>query len=234
MANRPVFASVLNPNSVAKVFRYDVEFEWNKGLARSQKKKNVKALHDAFIKRKGNVADMLLEVSSLSDLDLGVKLSAFNLDLDLEAMLAKLEHREAVGSRMIKVEVAYQGAKCIDGEGPFLDILDMDSKEAKRDSRLKAGPLTGFKLGECSFSLFPKTAFYNFLYLNALTQTQNRALWMEASSYIYFTDLNFNPAKGIACQADALALGVTLSNRKQLEIALESFDFFLAYGYNLK
>lgn len=233
MANRPVFASVLNPKSETKVFRYNLEFEWNKGLARSQKQKNVKALHDAFIKRKGDVASMLLEVSRLSDLDLGVKLSAFNLDLDLEAMLAKLEHRAAVGSRMVKVEVAYQGAKCIDGEDPFVDILDMDSKEAKRDPRLKAGALTGFKLGECSFPLFPKTAFYNFLYLTALTQPQNRALWMEASSYIYFTDLNFNPAKGVSCQAEALALGVTLANRKQLEIALASFESFLAYGYNL-
>lgn len=234
MANRPVFASVLNPVSTAKVFRYDVEFEWNKGLARSQRKKNVAALHNAFIKRKGDVASMILEASSLSDDTLGVNLSAFNLDIDLEAFLAKIEHRDPVGTHMVKVEVAYHGAKCINGGEPFADILDMDSKQAKRDVRLKAGTVTGFKLGHMYFDAVPKTAFYNFLYLSALGQQHNIRLLLQVASYLYFTDLNFNPAKGISCQAEALALGVALFNRKQFEVALSSFDSFLFYGYNYK
>lgn len=234
MAIRPVYASVVNSNSLSKVFTYDVDFVWNKGLAKSQRKKNVKAVHEAFIKRKGDVSDMLLEVSSLSESALGVALSAFNLDVDVEAMIAKLEHREAVGSHIVKIEVAYQAAKRINGQEPFEDILDMDSKSAKRDPRLKTGSVTGFKLGGLDFPAVPATAFYDYLYLTALKQPQNKELWLEASSYMYFTDLNFNPAKGISCQAKALALGVALYYRRELDKALESFQSFLCYAYNIK
>lgn len=232
MANRPVYASVASSSSL--VWQFDCDFVWNKGLAKSQRKKNVKALHDAFIARTGDVSSMLLEVSGLSDSELGIALSAFNLKLDIEGVMAKLEGRDAEGSKVVTVEVAYQAGKCISGQEPFKDILEMSSKEAKRDSRLRMGPVTGFKLGETVFPVSPRTCFYEYLYLNALTQPQNEGLLKKAVGYMYFTDLNFNPNKGISNQARALALGVALYHKGCLKKALESISNFMFHAYGLK
>lgn len=229
MANRPVYASV--PSSPSPVWQFNCEFVWNAGLSKSQKKKNVKALHEAFIKRKGDVGSQLLEVSSLSENPLGVKLSAFNLQLDVEVLMAKLEDRAVEGSKIISVEMAYQGGKCISVQGPFTDIWDMDSKAAKRDPRLRSGPITGFKLGNTEFPLAPASCFYDFLYLSALTQPQNKELLEQAINYMYFTDLNFNPNKGVSNQAQALALGVALYHKGVLEDALSNLDNFLKLAY---
>lgn len=232
MANRPVYASV--PSSPSPVWQFNCEFVWNAGLSKSQRKKNVKALHEAFIKRKGgksDVASQLLEVSSLSENTLGINLSAFNLQLDVEALMAKLEGRVAEGSKVITVEMAYQGGKCISGQGPFTDIWEMGSKAAKRDPRLRSGPITGFKLGNTEFPLAPASCFYDFLYLSALTQPQNKELLEQAVSYMYFTDINFNPNKGVSNQAQALALGVALYHKGVLEQALSDLDSFLKLAY---
>lgn len=228
MANRPVYASV--PSSPSLVWQFNCEFVWSAGLSKSQKKKNVKALHEAFIKCKGREDSRLLEVSNLSENDLGIKLSAFNMQLDVEALMAKLENRAANGSKIVSVEMAYQGGKCISGQGPFTDIWDKDSKAAKRDSRLKSGLISGFKIGNTEFPLSPASCFYDFIYLSALTQPQNRELLEQAVEYMCFTDLNFNPNKGIANQAQALALGVALYHKGVLEEALSSLDSFLKFA----
>lgn len=232
MANRPVYASVTSFNS--SVWHFNCEFVWSAGLSKSQKKKNVKALHEAFIKRKSDVGSMLLEVSNLSENPLGVKLSAFNLQLDVETLIAKLEGRVAEGSKIVSVEVAYQAGKCISGRGPFTDILEKDSKAAKRDPRLKSAPVTGFKIGNTEFPLAPASCFYDFLYLSALIQPQNKELLEQAINYMYFTDLNFNPNKGVSNQAQALALGVALYHKGVLDEALKDLDSFLKLAYNAK
>lgn len=232
MANRPVYASVASSPSL--VWQYNCEFVWSAGLSKSQKKKNVRALHEAFLKRKGEVGSQLIEISNLSENPLGVKLSAFNLQLDVEALMARLEGRAVETSKIVSVEMAYQAGKCISNQEPFTDILDMDSKAAKRDSRLKSGPVTGFKIGNTEFPLSPGSCFYDFLYLSALIQPQNKELLEQAIAYRYFTDLNFNPNKGVSNQAQALALGVALYHKGMLEQALSSLDSFLELAYNAK
>lgn len=159
MAMRPVFEGVVNDSSWVMVRTHEIEFKWAPGLAVSQKRKNVKALHEGFVQKTGTDPAKLLEVSRLCESELGTKLSAFNLQLDLEMLLAKLEGRKAAGSQLIPLESCYQGAKCMDGQPPFEDILLLPAKAAKKDPRVKEGSVTGFRLGKVNFPLFPKTAF---------------------------------------------------------------------------
>ena len=73
MATRPIF--IPKDNSVGVVEKL-VEFKWHPGMAASQKKKSIIELHKA-----ANSMGMknILEISSKSEVDLGIRLSAFNL-----------------------------------------------------------------------------------------------------------------------------------------------------------
>lgn len=68
------------------------------------------------------------------------------------------------------LEMAFQGSKVFAAGGPFTDIYHAkDSRDAKRDPRLKeSGPLIGFPFENVNFPLGPKTAFYDWLYINSL------------------------------------------------------------------
>ena len=56
--------------------------------------------------------------------------------------------------------------------------------------------------------LEPKTAFYDWLYLQALCQ--NRTLADQLLQYSGFTDIEFNPKKSFSTQARSCALFVAL------------------------
>lgn len=56
---------------------YSPGFTWNGGFAVSQKQKNIVALHAAYHKRFPK--SIILEISSKSLQEVGIKLSAFNL-----------------------------------------------------------------------------------------------------------------------------------------------------------
>ena len=60
----------------------------------------------------------------------------------------------------------------------------------------------------------PKTAFYNWLYLNVLNL--NNDLKNEVLQYDAFTDIEFNPKKSFSCQAEAIALYVSLRKKNLL------------------
>jgi hypothetical protein len=79
MAKRPVFIPSLKPGRLVE--EISVSFLWHKGMAPSQKKKNVAELHAAAAKRG---LSPLLEVSTKSEERLGQRLSAFNLMVELE------------------------------------------------------------------------------------------------------------------------------------------------------
>lgn len=72
----------------------------------------------------------------------------------------------------------------------------------------------------------PKTAFYDWLYLNALNQNQDLAA--ELTKYDVFTDIEFNPNRSISCQAKSAALYVSLIKLNLLHEALKSKDDFLS------
>ena len=71
--------------------------------------------------------------------------------------------------------------------------------------------------------LNPKTVFYNWLYINAVLE--NPLLAAELLKYNAFTDIEFNPAKSINCQAKAAALFVALSRQDKVE-QCRDFDSF--------
>jgi len=209
MASRPIFTALGDPMHLVK--EVPVEFAWNPGFAPVQKKKNVAAMHEAA-RNKGIFP--LLEVSTKSEEKIGQRLSAFNLKIETD-----------VGA--ISIEAAYQGSKVFRNGGPYTDIYGMDSRSAKKDERLQnSGPLTGFSYFGKRWPLIPKTAFYDWLYLSALEPHQD--FLKRLFDYKGFTDIEFNPAKSLNCQARTCALLVSLLKLNALNDALRSQSDFIA------
>lgn len=209
MAMRPVFVPGKRKNE-ADV--YMTELQWNSGLSVSQKRKNINALHEAH--RRRFPESKVLEISSKSENPLGVALSAFNLKMAVPG----LEQR-------VPLECVFQGGKVFSAGGPYTDLYNGTARDAKRDPRLKSsGMMKEFWFDGKSFPLVPRTAFYNWLYVNALVE--NPQLAEELIQYDGFTDIEFNPDKSMNCQAEAAALYVTLARKNLLE-RCRSFEDFL-------
>lgn len=216
MAKRPVFI----PSSDGNLIRIaQVEFKWHSGMSNVQKQKSVLSLHDATTQHTG--LKKILEISTKSQTDLGVKLSAFNLFLKTSL------------SEKAPVEAFFQGSKVFFGGGPYTDIYKKTSLQAKRDKRLRnSGHLVKFQykgdfLYEGDWPLIPKTAFYDWLYIRALRQ--NWSLAQKLMEYDAFTDIEFNPEKSINCQAAAAALYKSLKERNVLDSVLSSQKQFLKF-----
>jgi len=205
MANRPVFV----PLAVAPwVRREDVEFTWHPGLSVAQKRKSIESLHQSAIE--GLSISSPLEISSKSRQVEGVALSAFNLRIRLP------------DGHTTTVECAYQGSKRFDVGGPFRDLYHANSLDAKRDARIRNSKqrLVDFSYFAEDWPLVPDSLFYDWLYLSALTQVQNVSLLEYIVRHDAFTDIEFNPAKAISCQASSAAkiVGLSKGNIKLLEI----------------
>ncbi len=208
MAKRPVFVPLCQSEHL--VDEVNVEFDWNPGFAPVQKKKNVTVLH-AAAEVKGLFP--LLEVSTKSEKELGLRLSAFSLKIKTDC-------------GEISIESAYQGSKVFEYGGPYRDIYGRDSWEAKKDPRVKeSGRLIQFSYFGQEWPLVPKTAFYDWLYLTALRPHQE--FLKELLSYKGFTDIEFNPKKSINCQARTCALLVSLLKLNKLDDALQSQSDFI-------
>ncbi|MBF0256706.1 MAG: hypothetical protein HQL47_09670 [Gammaproteobacteria bacterium] len=207
MAQRPIFIPQSNPRQL--VLEPMVTFEWHPGMALSQKQKSIRALHQS-----AGLAGPLLEVSSKSENPLGRALSAFNLSLRSEAGLSA------------PVECFFQGSKQFRQGGPFTDLYQARPIDAKRDERLKvSGDLQAFVFSGMAWPLQPQSAFYDWLYLNAL---QQQPRLMEAvQGFAAFTDIEFNPKVSINCQARSVALCVALHQSSLFEDALRSPTAFL-------
>ena len=106
------------------VVRGAYKFEWNGGFAVSQKRKNIKALHESIERSTGEKS---LEISTKSEVNLGSSLSAFVLKLD-----------------GVLIECIYQSSKVFENGGPYRDLLNMKPKDAKRDERLQNSALQTF------------------------------------------------------------------------------------------
>lgn len=212
MALRPIYEILLNkPFYMQK----DIEFKYYSGFSIVQKQKSIESLHTEYIKN--NSQKKVLEISSKSPIDLGVKLSAFNL------MVLK-------DNKQISVETLFQASKCFENGGPYTDLLDKTSREAKKDLRLhESGNLIKFQYGEEEFPLNPKTYFYDWLYINALNNAKD--LQEEILDYDAFTDIEFNPNKSINCQARSAAIFVSLKKSNLLMDALSSKENFKKIVY---
>ena len=74
MAIRPIFVVTMDKRYC---IRENIEFEFFSGFSDTQKRKSIKSLHQEYLKKDGT--KKILEISSKSEEELGVKLSAFNL-----------------------------------------------------------------------------------------------------------------------------------------------------------
>jgi hypothetical protein len=209
MAERPIFVPA--PGVPELVKQISFRLIWSPGFASVQKKKNVNALHEAAA---AAGYTPLLEVSTKSDDKLGQDLSAFHLKV----------HSDLAGD--IPLECAFQGSKVFERGGPFTDLYRSEAREAKRDSRLKhSGRLRAFYFQDSWFPLEPKTVFYDWLYINAIFPDRERL--KRLCGYSGFTDIEFNPARSINCQARSCALFVALMRGNLLEVAVSSPETFI-------
>ena len=180
-------------------------FEWFAGFAVSQKQKSIASFHD-MIRIRGKKP---LEISTKSPVPLGVKMSAFNLKLD-----------------GITLECVFQSSKVFEHGGPYTDLLEKSPKDAKRDERLRSsGELTGFRYQGMDWALRPTTAFYDYIYYQAIRQTLSEEELKELIEYDAFTDIEFNDKKSRNTQARSAALVCTVyrMNGKLPEMTPEEF-----------
>ena len=209
MAERPVFIPYRDGSPPVK--EECIKFTWHSGFAPSQKKKSISELHKAAqIRQLGNI----LEVSTKSEEPIGQRLSAFNLKIEVPK----------VG--FTSLEAAYQGSKIFENGGPYTDLYKTRPKEAKRDERLRtSGKLVGFSFAGQHWELEPKTAFYDWIYLQAI---KNDEYTLE-QLFLFdgFSDIEFNPSKSINCQARSCAVVYSLFTRGLLHKAANDKSFFL-------
>lgn len=210
MAKRPIFIPKKSGPLLAVAM--PIDFVWHPGMAKSQKQKSIRSLHDAAKQARG--IGKILEISSKSEDELGIRLSAFNLML------------RTVNGMRASVEALFQGSKVFSKGGPFADIYRKSSREAKKDERLReSGQLIAFRYDNRDWPLNPQTAFYDWLYLSALQQ--NPSLSEKLLEYEGFSDIEFNPEKSINCQAASAALYRSLVERELIDIALSSPNEFI-------
>jgi hypothetical protein len=213
VAERPIFVPARKDRELVEEIYFD--FDWNPGFAPVQKEKNIYNLHAAAAKAG---YQPLLEVSTRSSQKVGRHLSAFHLTV----------HDSHFGDAPL--ESVFQGSKVFERGGPYTDLYKADARTAKTDARLKqSGRLIAFSLADRDFPLEPKTAFYDWLYINAIFPHRD---WLaRLRGYAGFTDIEFNPAKSINCQARSCALFVALLSRNLLNDAVQSpFEFLRVLG----
>ena len=100
------------------------------------------------------------------------------------------------------------------------------SRQTKGDERIQSsGRLLGFRFFGAEWELEPLTAFYDWLYINALRKQPD--LVERVVQYSAFTDIEFNPTRSINCQAYSAALFMSLVNRGLIEYATSSKAAFL-------
>ena len=214
MARRPVFVPDSDKPYVSEV---SLDFEYFPGSSIQQKQRSVASLHASYVAR--FPSSRVLEVSSKSERDIGVQLSAFNL---------MIEHP---GRGSYSVECAFQASKVFLHGGPFVDLFNASSRAAKTDRRLReSGELVGFRYLTDQFPLDPKTYFYDWLYASALCRHDK--LVEQVMMFDAFTDIEHNPERSINCQARSVAKVVGLARAGLLADALQSPRAFLELGYH--
>ena len=211
--HKPVFMPRVNSDNLVKTDM--VRFERHVGFASRQKKKSINDMHHAIRKKYG--FNNVLELSSKSGNKLSFLLSPLSLKLTNE-----------YDGKQYSVENAFQSSGVFEDGGPYTDLLTAPPRQAKKDERLiTSGELMSYNYFGIEWSVEPLTAFYDWLYVNALKQ--NTQLHEEVMQYQAFTDMEFNPKKSIHCAAYALAMFVALNKRGLLDNIEDPAVFFNLY-----
>lgn len=227
----------------------EVEFEWHSGVSWQVRQRSSDSLKEAILQRyasKGLMPEEILEVSTAShNYEVGQALSALNLiyiDPDTE--------------EAFPVENWFQSSKVFvkDGNefGPYRELLPIrlakryvnlrpDKKTIEQlqgdpifdqiQNEISGSKMRCFKLSRIEYPLIPRSAFYDYLYVKALSQPQNAVLAEGLMSFRVFTDIMFNPGFGknrrYNTQARSCAIYVSLQKKGILDDALESFGQFV-------
>ena len=213
MAKRPAFLISEDKPYFKEI---NTQFTYFNGFSIQQKQKSIDSLHNAI--KKLHPEAKVLEISRYSLTELGTKLSAFNLGVSIDG-------------KKTTVESAFQSSKVFENGGPYTDLFYSPSIVSKKDERLSSsGRLMKFVLLGNEFPTRPKTFFYDWLYVNAVSQ--NTELLTKLSEYNAFTDIAFNPEKSINCQARSAAICVSLFKKGLLSDALKNKDEFKKIVYS--
>lgn len=213
-ATRPIFIPNIGP--FPKIHTLNIDFDWHMGMSYAVKQRSMQSLHQAAM---NNGFAHILEASSKSEHPIGIHLSAFYLK----------------NHQSIPVENLFQSSKVFELGGPFLDLLFVTPKEAKRDTRLKNhGSMIKFQFQGFDFPLEPKSLFYDWLYIKTLNEPQNQQLRhaLINENFQAFSDIEFNPKKSFSCQARTLALYITLFHSGLVDEFLNN-PVQMVHTYNL-
>ena len=189
MTERSVFVSKTEYPFVEEI---KVKCEWFGGFALSQKRKCEIGLHKNFLRVYPN--EKILEISLASTNPLGKKLSAMNLK---KKVCVVDNEKKRLG--ITSVESAFQSSRVyIDGDtqiGPFHNYLMVPGKESKKGVKELSQGMHSYKY-EFEEEIFyaPNyhiSLFYDYLYLNALLEDENKDTMIELISggYSAFSDL---------------------------------------------
>ena len=198
MAERSVFVS---KNTYPFFEEIHVQFDYFQGHSLSQKRKNQIGLHQNFLARYPEYK--VLEVSGASLNSLGAALSAMNL-------------KKQTTKGLTSVESAFQSSRIYginDDIGPFPEYLFLPGKECKKLVKEKSQGLISYHYYFDGMDFYaPKhfiSLFYNYLYLNALCEKENRevAERLIAGEFTAFSDL---ATTSLNSQARSCAIFVSL------------------------
>ena len=220
-----------------------MEFAWHKGMSLQQRQRSVASMHEVITSRWPDREP--LEVSTRAiDFDLGRALSAFNLALKgypVENIFqaAKVMNDGGPYPDLLKVEAATAKRDCriqtrdskSDCQANKVRFRGRRSFETSGEVRhaCRSRPtrrLIGFRSREFTWTLEPKSLFYDALYITALMVPKNRDLASRVSAHSVFTDIAFNQKVPYAelgpfnCQARNFAIFTTLVRSGLTESAI--------------
>lgn len=256
-AIRPYFIAAPG-NQGAQIFEESAaQFEWHRGMSWQVRQRSSLEMAAAIISEHPEFEGEILEVSTKSvNYEVGQALSAFNLTLEdaRTGMRYPIENWFQASKR-------FSGNSLLnDGEnyGPYPELMALDPKKAKRfldtklsdelarqyegdplfdriQSELAQASFAGFNCLGVEFPTEPKSAFYDCLYIRALSQKHNADLAKELLRYSVFTDIEFNPTKQkpkYNTQARSCAIYVALTQAGLLAVASTTISAFIsAVGY---
>ena len=190
-----------------KVFDEEiVTFTYIKGMAFSQKCKNVLSFHSSIQEQFPSCK--ILEISTKSSNPLGVALSAFNLTLDGHP-----------------VECIYHASKVFEDGSCFEFLKGYAPRDAKRYMRENGtGVLKCYVFNGKEISFETKTMFYDYIYIKALMQ--HPELSSALIDYDIFTDIEFNEKKGLNCQARSCSIYSYMLRTGTVDKYMDSMESF--------
>ena len=131
--------------------------------------------------------------------------------------------------KQVSVECVFQSSKVFEGDIQYLDLLKYHQEKQKRLQTQIIWNGNSFSYlwkKDKEWGTKPITAYYDWLYVNALNQ--HTEFHEELLKYSAFSDIEFNPEKSLNCQAYSVALFCALYRRGILQDVLKSQKDFLS------